>query len=233
MPGVLLLDLFLLPDRRKTMPLLVLVILGCLTTQGNFAVMSGQTFTCNNFFHKAMEPMGLIPPKAAQICQTYTNRIYFATIYDQEHRIPISSAYLYNKGGKNCVTWASCWPGPITLGESQAVSEDDKNIYHYDQGHLSPCMHHTDEGKKIAMFTLTNVVPEFKELKNKDHLWTAACCVDQNESPVWFLGYIAENNKNEVEPISFKDLQDKLNKVFNGDMHLFKDECSAKPNNEL
>uniref|UniRef100_A0A8C4TA48 DNA/RNA non-specific endonuclease/pyrophosphatase/phosphodiesterase domain-containing protein n=1 Tax=Erpetoichthys calabaricus TaxID=27687 RepID=A0A8C4TA48_ERPCA len=159
MPGVLLLDLFL-----------------------------GQTFTCNNFFHKAMEPMGLIPPKAAQICQTYTNRIYFATIYDQEHRIPISSAYLYNKGGKNCGSdsWfleamnlksdcnesnclsLECHTPLSKQKKSQAVSEDDKNIYHYDQGHLSPCMHHTDEGKKIAMFTLTNVVPEFKELKNKE-----------------------------------------------------------------
>uniref|UniRef100_A0A8C4T804 DNA/RNA non-specific endonuclease/pyrophosphatase/phosphodiesterase domain-containing protein n=1 Tax=Erpetoichthys calabaricus TaxID=27687 RepID=A0A8C4T804_ERPCA len=118
-----------------------------------------------------------------EICQTYTNRIYFATIYDQEHRIPISSAYLYNKGGKNCGSdsWfleamnlknKSMMEEPrVTTEEqkkSQAVSEDDKNIYHYDQGHLSPCMHHTDEGKKIAMFTLTNVVPEFKELKNKE-----------------------------------------------------------------
>uniref|UniRef100_A0A8C4RJX4 Endonuclease domain-containing 1 protein n=1 Tax=Erpetoichthys calabaricus TaxID=27687 RepID=A0A8C4RJX4_ERPCA len=259
------------------MLLLVLVIFGCLTTQGNFEVMTGGEFTCREFFHKQTEPEGLVPDKAARICQTYKNRVHFATMYDRENRIPIYSAYKYETGGKRP---EGIWllepqlanqtgdknmmeepkPENVTakLKESQAVSEDYESIYFCDRGHLSPSVHHKDEDSKEATFTLTNVVPQFTALNNgkwgiyesekmktfvnenrcaktyvivgvtrgdkienrinkPSHLWTAACCVDQNERPMKFF----------VESISLEDLQKKLKEAFNEDVHLFADKCGA------
>ncbi|XP_051783324.1 endonuclease domain-containing 1 protein-like isoform X2 [Erpetoichthys calabaricus] len=267
------------------MLLLVLMILRFLTTQGNFEVMKRGEFTCREFFHKQTEPKGLVPDKAARICQTYKNKVHFATMYDRENRIPIYSAYKYESGGPRPYgTWylepqladqtkdknmmEETKELTEKLKESQAVSEDYKSIYFYDRGHLSPSVHHKDEDSKEATFTLTNVVPQFAALNNgkwgiyesekmktfvnenkcaktyvivgvtrgdkiknrinkPSHLWTVACCVDQNERPMKFFGYIAENDKNEVESISLEDLQKKLKEAFNEDVHLFADKCGA------
>ncbi|KAG2460393.1 NLRP3 protein, partial [Polypterus senegalus] len=44
-------------------------------------------------------------------------------------------------------------------------------------------------------------------VKVPSHLWTAACCVNNNNNPMRSLGYIAENDDKPVEDINLADLQ--------------------------
>uniref|UniRef100_A0A8C4RHQ3 Endonuclease domain-containing 1 protein n=1 Tax=Erpetoichthys calabaricus TaxID=27687 RepID=A0A8C4RHQ3_ERPCA len=166
------------------------------------------------------------------------------------------------------------------IKKSQAVSEDYKkenmNISskQYDRGHLSPIVHHPDLDSKTATCTLTNIVPQFKNLnagqwnyyeKNRmekftnrcsttyvivgvipgknytythqkkrvnvpSHIWTAACCVNEKGTPVRFLGYIAENDKNVVNITSLTDLLKRLKIKSGRDVTLFNGGCKRNRN---
>uniref|UniRef100_A0A8C4RMU8 Endonuclease domain-containing 1 protein n=1 Tax=Erpetoichthys calabaricus TaxID=27687 RepID=A0A8C4RMU8_ERPCA len=263
--------------------LLTLEILMCLTTWGSSEVMKDQ-FTCKQFFHKGNEPSGLIPHNAARICQTYMNKVHFATMYDKKNRIPIFSSYKYNRGNTDVQRLDYYEPQNMDympknisekLKESQAVTEDYKeenmkiSSKQYNRGHLSPIMHHNDIHSKEATCTLTNIVPQFKDLNKgqwneyetqrmeqftqgckttyvivgvipgksytythqkkrvnvPSHIWAAACCVDGRGTPVKFLGYIAENNKNEIKAINLDDLQKTLGKASGRGVTLFNSGC--------
>ncbi|XP_051788708.1 endonuclease domain-containing 1 protein-like [Erpetoichthys calabaricus] len=181
------------PDRTVTMMLLMLVIPWISTMWGNCEVMKGKKFTCTQFFHKGEEPSGLEPNRSARICQTHEGKVHFATMYDREKRIPIYSAYKYNrkdgkfnrsyyyepqlvdlKNGKKMMKM----PENATkeVKESQAVSEDYKkenmNIFskQYNRGHLNPIIHHNDIHSKEATCTLTNIVPQLQDLNGGQ--WT-------------------------------------------------------------
>ncbi|XP_039616491.1 endonuclease domain-containing 1 protein-like [Polypterus senegalus] len=168
------------------MQLLTLEVLMCLATWGSSEVMKDQ-FTCKQFFHKGKEPSGLIPHNAARICQTYMNKVHFATMYDKTNRIPVFSAYKYNRNDENVERVDYYEPQLVDrsgnknmddmpnnisekLKESQAVTEDYKeenmkiSSKQYNRGHLSPIMHHTDTDSKKATCTLTNIVPQLQEL---------------------------------------------------------------------
>uniref|UniRef100_A0A8C4X3S0 Endonuclease domain-containing 1 protein n=1 Tax=Erpetoichthys calabaricus TaxID=27687 RepID=A0A8C4X3S0_ERPCA len=171
----------------ENMLLLILETLMCLTTQGG-----------------------------ARICQTYKNKVHFATIDDWyiEPQVSLSS---------NTTEEAK---------DRQAVSKDYTAVdaTRYDRGHLSPCMHHNNDDSRTATFTLTNIVPQRtilnqgqwnhyeteimqqfvngcyrtyvivgvirgkSKINNRvnvpSHLWTAACCVNDSNNPINFLGYI-------------------------------------------
>lgn len=50
------------------------------------------------------------------------------------------------------------------LKHSQALSNDYKQTTIYDRGHLLPVSHQLNRESKAATFTLTNVVPQFRQL---------------------------------------------------------------------
>ncbi|KAE8619466.1 hypothetical protein XENTR_v10009799 [Xenopus tropicalis] len=57
---------------------------------------------CKSFFYKKELPSGFqeITEEPDYICQQYKNKIYFATLYDKEKRIPLYSAYIMGKNLK-------------------------------------------------------------------------------------------------------------------------------------
>lgn len=52
----------------------------------------GDFSPCLNFFYRYWPPIGF---NGTQICQNYTNKYHFATLYSRERRTPWFSAYLY------------------------------------------------------------------------------------------------------------------------------------------
>ncbi|XP_041938943.1 endonuclease domain-containing 1 protein-like [Alosa sapidissima] len=155
------------------LPLLpVLSTLLCLS-QGDV----GDFSPCLNFFYRYWPPSGL---SGTPICQNYTNRYYFATLYSRERRSPWFSAYLYTTpAGKrpkgvwkyepqlaNSNASGVMLPFPIppkkvdqTVVKSQAVQQDYINSS-YTRGHLNPSLHHQNRSERRSTFTLTNVVPQ-------------------------------------------------------------------------
>ncbi|XP_043932849.1 endonuclease domain-containing 1 protein-like [Protopterus annectens] len=155
-------------------------------TNGKGEVMTVTSFIkCKQFFFKEMEPSGIVPPKAARICQHYNNKYHFATMYDRDLRIPLYSAYMFEKNDGGCRSdeWLiepqlvdpkisksmeeerSSTIDKIKLQESQAVNGDYvPTSAMYDRGHLNPCSHHSNQDSKTATFTLTNIVPQLNTL---------------------------------------------------------------------
>uniref|UniRef100_A0A3B4UYS2 Endonuclease domain-containing 1 protein-like n=1 Tax=Seriola dumerili TaxID=41447 RepID=A0A3B4UYS2_SERDU len=107
---------------------------------------------------------------------------YFATLYDTARRIPVYSAYKFEKSDKcarenrwfvepqvhhtclyNMMTAEDLMKKhPVDLesvGQKQAVNDDYNGLIKsgYNRGHLNPKLHH-------ATFTLTNVVPQNADL---------------------------------------------------------------------
>lgn len=139
---------------------------------------------CLGFFYKQTPPTGIGQSGSKYICQRYRNHYHFASLYDQQRRIPVYSAYklgpgsptpsarrrrprvwkyepqLYFSGGS-----PEMRPFPTTvdqnLEESQAVLRDYINSS-YTKGHLSPNQHQKTTESREATFTLTNVVPQRK-----------------------------------------------------------------------
>ncbi|NXB49155.1 ENDD1 protein, partial [Leucopsar rothschildi] len=120
---------------------------------------------------------------AARICQVYANKHRFATLYDRNRRIPVYSAYKYERGpGDRYDSWF-VEPQLIkqtyrkdmasedsikkdykitsqTIGQSQAIDQDYRDALGLDRGHLCPSGHQTGNDNKWATFTLTNIVPQ-------------------------------------------------------------------------
>uniref|UniRef100_A0A8C4X439 Endonuclease domain-containing 1 protein n=1 Tax=Erpetoichthys calabaricus TaxID=27687 RepID=A0A8C4X439_ERPCA len=182
----------------------------------------------------------------ARICQTYKNKVHFATIDDwyiePQHLFPYRNQY--------------------------AVSKDYTAVdaTRYDRGHLSPCMHHNNDDSRTATFTLTNIVPQRtilnqgqwnhyeteimqqfvngcyrtyvivgvirgkSKINNRvnvpSHLWTAACCVNDSNNPINFLGYIAKNDNNAVEDINLETLQEQIERDTKRSVTLFENNCN-------
>lgn len=53
---------------------------------------------CPQFFLRETPPVIRHPPRSVRICQRYQNLYRFATLYDEDNRIPVYSAYIYNPG---------------------------------------------------------------------------------------------------------------------------------------
>ncbi|XP_026547873.1 endonuclease domain-containing 1 protein-like [Notechis scutatus] len=123
----------------------------------------------------------------ARICQFYRNRYEFATMYDKDLRIPLFSAYKYrfedseaqkdwmiepqlampwDQQRKNMESEQDSGIDPKELAKGQAVLKDYAGTLSYIKGQLAPFSHQLDQDSKDATFTLTNVVPQFKDLAN-------------------------------------------------------------------
>ncbi|XP_077196452.1 endonuclease domain-containing 1 protein-like [Paroedura picta] len=168
--------------------LLLFVCVGWHTTPGEAEVVESFEDTCPQFFFRETPPrIGLTASYMVPICQRYKNQYRYATLYDQENRIPVYSAYIYNPGqGKRPSNWmvepqlVDLWLQPemtsegallqksrttkAALEESQAVLQDYKNLIDYNRGHLNPNSHQPDPEAKKSTFTLTNIVPQFIKL---------------------------------------------------------------------
>ncbi|XP_026577754.1 endonuclease domain-containing 1 protein-like isoform X1 [Pseudonaja textilis] len=156
---------------------------------------------CNQFFLGG-KPPNLSPINPARICQRYRNQYRFATMYDKTRRIPMYSAYKYNRGaGERLDEWmiepqlalpqdhnrksmdleSTCGIKRNLLESSQAVDRDYQAAVRQDRGHLAPSFHQPDQDSKAATFTLTNIVPQFRALNQgkwreyEEHINTDGC----------------------------------------------------------
>ncbi|XP_058845966.1 endonuclease domain-containing 1 protein-like isoform X1 [Acipenser ruthenus] len=136
---------------------------------------------CLEFFYERTPPaLGPVPQRTAKICQKFNNGYHFATLYDKAQRIPLYSAYVFQKsnGGGREKRWFiepqlvnNNWQGGmqdayrlskehpnVYLGVDQALDEDYKSTG-FDRGHLNPNGHHAGDSRN-ATFSLTNIVPQ-------------------------------------------------------------------------
>ncbi|XP_063164869.1 endonuclease domain-containing 1 protein-like [Candoia aspera] len=142
--------------------------------------------SCSQFFLDKKPPKpSLKPMNPARICQYCKEKYRFATMYDRDRHIPLFSAYKYQPGrGRRDYQWMIepqlalpeqhkkksmdleryAHIDHKLLARSQAVSEDYKDTIYYDRGHLTPMLHQPDPDSKNATFTLTNIVPQFRQL---------------------------------------------------------------------
>nr|XP_015220965.1 PREDICTED: endonuclease domain-containing 1 protein-like [Lepisosteus oculatus] len=142
---------------------------------------------CRKFFYENEEPAGFNSQNYARVCQTFRNRIYFASLYDKTRRIPLYSASLYNYKDPNDTpseTTEKNWKyepqlvnptkgenmGKITedvkndpkVRDSQPVEIDYKMMYYnmyYTRGHLVPNSFMASPSGKSATFTVSNAPP--------------------------------------------------------------------------
>ncbi|NXO46572.1 ENDD1 protein, partial [Locustella ochotensis] len=163
--------------------LLLLQVLASCLWLGHSEV--GTSFAnCPQFFYKETFPNDVLQPQnPAWICQCYSNTYQFATLYDQDRRIPVYSAYIYQpeSGTRPDPGWF-VEPQLIDtndlkemekesyliehynftidqIKQSQAVLEDYENLIDLDRAHLNPSGHQDRRESKTATFTLTNIVP--------------------------------------------------------------------------
>ncbi|XP_048826228.1 uncharacterized protein LOC125704560 isoform X1 [Brienomyrus brachyistius] len=168
----------LLAVQLKIMILLSLltgVLLGALSAQAK-VVQSFQE--CSSFFYEGQEPRGM-DQNAMKICQRYMNGCYFATLYSVHHRIPVYSAYTFDRSTEDCndgkrpSTWfiepqisgynnyevmSSATQFNISVIKLNQAINDDYQDTGYDRGHLNPNCLQKGNGR-IATFTLTNAAP--------------------------------------------------------------------------
>ncbi|NXP06612.1 ENDD1 protein, partial [Thinocorus orbignyianus] len=169
--------------------LLLQVLASCLWLGHSDVVTSFQS--CPQFFFDETPPNNaLLPHKPAWICQRYNNQFYYATLYDRELRIPVYSAYRYKPGddmrpGKIWMVEPQLidpdYPNGMEkvstliknfnvsleqIKDSQAVTEDYKNLTGLNGGHLNPTSHQPSFNSKKATFTLTNIIPQDEKLDN-------------------------------------------------------------------
>lgn len=52
---------------------------------------------CSQFFYMQTAPAGIRGTNLKRICQRYTDKMRYATLYDGSRRIPLYSAYIFNK----------------------------------------------------------------------------------------------------------------------------------------
>ncbi|XP_056099737.1 uncharacterized protein LOC130078236 [Rhinichthys klamathensis goyatoka] len=152
---------------------------------------------CIEFFYENTEPEGM-DQNARKICQMYGQQrpmqfgqeehvlvspmhSYYATLYSTQHRIPLYSAYVFDRTCKSGRGRTNIWHvepqisgypirnmvregdlGKLGLDKdvikiSQSVSSD-YSFSGYDRGHLNPSSFNCGAGRN-ATFTLTNAAP--------------------------------------------------------------------------
>ncbi|XP_026166897.1 endonuclease domain-containing 1 protein-like [Mastacembelus armatus] len=148
---------------------------------------------CKSFFYQGYVPEWETSDNYVYICQLFKNRYRFTTLYDTDHRIPVYSGYIVELGkqGTDPGKWfvepqliRSNLPDDMMIVKKlvekkkvgldeikikQAVDDDYKRLNNYNRGHLNPAGHHKGDASK-ATYTLTNMVPQYKDLNNG--LWS-------------------------------------------------------------
>ncbi|NXP19080.1 ENDD1 protein, partial [Scytalopus superciliaris] len=164
--------------------LLLQVWVSCLWMGDSELLPSFPSSFCPFFFWNTPPNNVLEPENPAWICQRYQNKYHYATLYDRDKRIPVYSAYMYQRGPnkrpktpwmiepqlvglnypKNMETKDTFMQTPkVTeqdIKDSQAVNEDYNNLKDLNRGHLAPSGHLSLPNSRIATFTLTNIVPQ-------------------------------------------------------------------------
>ncbi|KAI7798640.1 endonuclease domain-containing 1 protein-like [Triplophysa rosa] len=136
---------------------------------------------CSEFFYKGQSPVipGILENSRSQdnryktICQKYTNKYRFGTLYDTTNRIPVFSAYKFtseNTTKRPHLKWMGepqLEPPSDEMGvpyENQATDDDyvqtEMQKHTVNRGHLFPCCHAVDPDTARSTFTYTNIVPQ-------------------------------------------------------------------------
>ncbi|XP_051971749.1 endonuclease domain-containing 1 protein-like [Xyrauchen texanus] len=138
---------------------------------------------CKDSLYMGTPPRGFNDPRLKKICQRYSDKPRYVTLYDPKKRIPVYSAYTFKKTeGDRRVDYpwmyepqlaeldgnGNMLPFPtgylhMKFEDSQAVLEDYSDVVLYERGHLNPDQHQSDPRDRAATYTLTNVVPEVRE----------------------------------------------------------------------
>ncbi|NXS94432.1 ENDD1 protein, partial [Jacana jacana] len=166
--------------------LLLQVLVSCLWLGHSEVVTSFQS--CPQFFIDEAPPNeALVPDNPAWICQRFNNQYHYATLYNRDLRIPVYSAYRYDPGnGQRPKIWmvepqliGRQYPRDMKtqdnlmnttnvtlqqIANSQAISDDYKNLTGLNRGHLNPRCHQPNSNSIMATFTLTNIIPQNEKL---------------------------------------------------------------------
>ncbi|KAF0039100.1 hypothetical protein F2P81_009584 [Scophthalmus maximus] len=144
------------------------------------ATVSRSFKDCSHFFYMQTPPAGIAGTSLKRICQMYADKVRYATLYDCSLRLPLYSAYIFQKsdGKRRMDTPWMYEPQLLTddesghmkalplnedsaplIEDSQAVLEDYTDAIGYRRGPLNPDLHQADLDDKSSTYTLTNVVP--------------------------------------------------------------------------
>ncbi|XP_030047686.1 endonuclease domain-containing 1 protein-like [Microcaecilia unicolor] len=167
---------------------LFLIILATWIAKGEVVQSFSEIPACGKSFHLGEEPRGLNSSSTARICQRLRGVCFYATLYDQNARIPIYSAYILEQSttSRPDISSSNWYLEPMLAGiekpdmqqastslvqnnleqfeESQAVNNDYRNSG-LTRGHLNPSQHHSSEAQ-IATFTYTNMAPKESKLNS-------------------------------------------------------------------
>ncbi|KAI3376560.1 hypothetical protein L3Q82_017013 [Scortum barcoo] len=144
------------------------------------ASVSNSFKDCSHFFYMQTPPVGMRGTSLKRICQKYAEKLRYATLYDSSRRLPLYSAYIFQKSdGKRRMDTPWMYEPqlvsddesgnmralPLTddtpplIEDSQAVLEDYTDAVEYRRGPLNPDLHQSEPNDKSSTYTLTNVVP--------------------------------------------------------------------------
>ncbi|CAL8384396.1 unnamed protein product [Arctogadus glacialis] len=170
--------------RSLLLPMLLLLQAGQAAVVGDF----NQVQHCKDFLYMGTPPRGYLSSDSfTKICQHYEDQPRYVTLYDARRHIPIYSAYTFkksdgektvdlpwmfepqlvsDKGSSNMTPFgqSSSALTPPDLEDSQATLEDYAEAIQYKRGQLNPVGHQADPSDKASTYTLTNVVPQTREL---------------------------------------------------------------------
>uniref|UniRef100_A0A8C6UTC1 Si:dkey-85k7.11 n=1 Tax=Neogobius melanostomus TaxID=47308 RepID=A0A8C6UTC1_9GOBI len=151
------------PRRRLT---LCLFILTCFFFHAILCAVSKDFQDCRRFFYMQCPPGGLEGATLSSICQRYRGHVYYATLYDTGRRLPLYSAYIFQKSdGKRRADAPWMYEPQVRLTadesgdmralplsehtppfieDSQAVLEDYTDAIEYKRCPLAPDVHQAD-----------------------------------------------------------------------------------------
>ncbi|XP_016119071.1 endonuclease domain-containing 1 protein-like, partial [Sinocyclocheilus grahami] len=151
----------------------MMMMMASVLSGGSAEVVRDFREKCADIFANGASPTILRGDQYRQICQTLKNKVYYATLYDTNNKIPVYSAYKFNKEMKCerkniwCIEpqlddpekGPNMVPGHSRQSSNQAVSDDYKHSG-FDKGHLVPVYMASSQDCSDATFTLTNAAPQ-------------------------------------------------------------------------
>lgn len=80
-----------------TMHLFFLTVTLLMASPQVSASVSNSFKSCSHFFYMQTPPAGIKGTSLRRVCQKYTDKLRYATLYDSSRRIPLYSAYIFKK----------------------------------------------------------------------------------------------------------------------------------------
>ncbi|KAL6473338.1 hypothetical protein MHYP_G00168990 [Metynnis hypsauchen] len=164
-----------------------------------------------------------------QICQRYKNKYHYATLYDTFNKIPVYSAYRYERTA-DCTVKRPNTPwkiepqlednhngGEMALEKnmrknySQAYDSDYEGT-EYNRGHLFPVCQTNSAISAISTFTLTNAAPQgcafnkrwFHKVEN-DVRKSLKNCVNEGRKPYVVTGVVPSDGMKMANRVNVPD----------------------------